>query len=105
MVDFANSDKDMILLFLKFLRRVCGIDEKKLRVYSYFYSNQDISKNINYWSKLTRVSKKQFSKPYIRDGFKEEKRDKMPYGLIHIRYNDKKLLNLILSWIGEYKNY
>ncbi|MFA6973846.1 MAG: hypothetical protein WC238_03890 [Parcubacteria group bacterium] len=103
MVDFANSDKDMILLFLKFLRIVCGIDEKKLRVYSYFYSNQDINRNINYWSKLTGISKKQFSKPYVRNDFKEEKKDKMPHGLIHIRYSDKKLLNLILSWIEEYK--
>ena len=104
MVDFANSDKDMILLFLKFLRAICGVDEKKLRVYSYFYSNQNVNGNINYWSKLTGISKKQFSKPYIRNDYKKEKKDRMPYGLIHIRYNDKKLLKLILDWIEEYKS-
>lgn len=104
-VDFANSDKDMILLFLKFLRKVCGIDEKKLRVYPYFYSNQDANRNINYWSRLTKISKKQFSKPYIRNDFRKEKKGKMPYGLIHIRYSDKKLISLILGWISEYKKY
>lgn len=103
MVDFANSDKDMIQLFLKFLRRVCGIDEKKFRVYCYFYANQDIKKNIEFWSKITRIDKKQFTKPYIRHDFRKDKLDKMPYGLIHIRYSDKKLLNLIKEWIGEYK--
>jgi len=103
MIDFANSDKDMIKLFLKFLRKVCGIDEKKLRVYSYFYSNQDIDKNIDFWSKLTGISKKQFTKPYIRDDFREDKIDRMPHGLVHIRYGDKKLLNLIKNWIEEYK--
>lgn len=103
-VDFANSDKDMIVIFLKFLRKVCGIDEKKLRVYSYFYSNQDINKNINYWSKLTKIHKSQFTKPYIRKDFREDKKDKMPHGLIHIRYGDKKLLNLIKDWISECKN-
>jgi len=104
MVDFANSDKDMIRLFLKFLRIVCGVDEKRLRVYSYFYSNQDKDKNILYWSKLTKIPKSQFTKPYIRKDFREDKKDKMSYGLIHIRYSDKKLLNLIKSWIEEYKN-
>ena len=103
MVDFANSDRDMIKLFLKFLRKVCGVDEKRLRVYSYFYANQDINKNIEFWSKVTKIDKKQFTKPYIRQDYKEGKIDKMPYGLIHIRYSDKKLLNLIKEWIGEYK--
>jgi predicted DNA-binding protein YlxM (UPF0122 family) len=104
MVDFANSDKDMIRLFLKFLRMICGVDEKRLRVYPYFYSNQDANKNINYWNKLTKIPKSQFTKPYIRKDFREDKKDKMPHGLIHIRYSDKKLLNLIKSWIEEYKN-
>ena len=103
MVDFANSDKDMIALFLKFLRKVCGVDEKRLRVYCYFYANQNIINNINYWSRITKINKKQFTKPYIRHDFKENKSNKMPHGLIHIRYSDKKLLNLIKNWIKEYK--
>lgn len=103
MVDFANSDKDMIALFLKFLRKICGVDEKKLRVYSYFYANQNIAKNTNFWSKITKINKKQFTKPYIRKDYRKEKIDKMPHGLIHIRYSDKKLLNLIKDWIEDYK--
>jgi hypothetical protein len=102
-VDFANSDEEMIRLFLKFLRKICGVDEKKLRAYLYIYSNQNPNKNINYWNKITKISKKQFTKPYVRKDFKEEKIDKMPHGLIHIRYGDKKLLRLIKSWIEEYK--
>lgn len=102
-VDFANSDKDMIKLFLKFLRRVCGIDEKRVRIYPYFYANQDIKKCINFWSKVTKIHKKQFTKPYIRENYNKDKTNKMPYGLIHIRYSDKKLLNLIKNWISEYK--
>ena len=73
-------------------------------MYAYFYSNQDANKNINYWSRLTKISKKQFTKPYVRKDFREDKKDKMPYGLIHIRYSDKKLFNLVKNWINEYKN-
>jgi len=32
-VDFANSDPDMIRIFVKFLRNICGIKEERLRVY------------------------------------------------------------------------
>jgi len=27
---------------------------------------------------------------------------KLLYGLVHIRYNDKKLLNVIKNWVKEY---
>lgn len=101
-VDFANSKPAMISLFLKFLRRVCGIDESKLRIYLYCYSNQDVKGLINYWSKLTKIPKSQFTKPYVREDFKIEKVGKMKYGLIHVRYYDKKLLELIRKWIEKY---
>ena len=32
-----------------------------------------------------------------------DKIGKMPYGLVHIRYADKKLLNLLRQWIEETK--
>ncbi len=101
-VVFANSKPAMISLFLKFLRRVCGIDESKLRIYLYCYSNQDVKGLINYWSKLTKIPKSQFTKPYVREDFKIEKVGKMKYGLIHVRYYDKKLLELIRKWIEKY---
>jgi hypothetical protein len=104
-VDFANSDKDMIILFLKFLREICGVDERRLRVFPYFYANQNIEKNISFWTKITKIKKAQFTKPYIRNDFDESKKYKMPHGLIHIRYADKKLLRLIKNWIEEYKNF
>lgn len=102
-VDFANSDKDMIILFLKFLRKVCGVDEKRLRVYPYLYANQDIRECINFWSEITKIEKGQFTQPYIRKDYDENKIGKMPFGLVHIRYSDKKLLTLIKKWIDEYK--
>ncbi|MBI2035857.1 MAG: hypothetical protein HYT12_04250 [Candidatus Liptonbacteria bacterium] len=101
-VDFANCKPEMIKLFLEFLRKICGIDESRLRVYLYCYANQNINNIINFWSALTKIPKSQFTKPYIRTDFDIKKIDKMRYGLIHIRYHDKKLLNLIRGWISEY---
>lgn len=100
-VDFANSDPLMIEIFLKFLHSIYQPDKTRLRVYLYCYSNQNIPKLINFWNKLTGISKNQFSKPYIRTDFKEGGR-RMRYGMIHIRYHDKKLLLDIKSMIKSY---
>jgi hypothetical protein len=71
-VDFANSQPKMILVFLKFLREICGIQEGKLRGFLYAYSDQDIGELITFWSGLTKS------------------------------YNDKKLLFTIKDWIEKY---
>ncbi len=101
-VDFANSNPEMIKIFVKFLRKICGINEKKLRVFLYCYSNQNIESLINYWYKITSIPLSQFTKPYVREDFLAEKVDKMKYGLIHIRYADKKLLYIIDKWTKNY---
>ena len=102
MVDFANSKPEMISLFLNFLRKICGVAESKIRIYLYCYANQDIKELINFWSKMLRLPPKSFTKPYVRNDFDKSKIGKMKYGLVHIRYHDKKLLNLLRKWINDY---
>ena len=101
-VDFANSNPRMIKLFPKFLREICGIDEKRLRVLLYCYANQDIEKLKRFWQKITEIPLNQFTKPYVRKNFLPGKKRKMKYGLLHIRYYDKKLLLQIEKWVEEY---
>ncbi len=100
-VDLANSDPKMISLFLKFLREICRIKEEKLSVQLYCYADQNVEELKNYWTKITKIPKEKFIKPYVRQDFKLDGR-KMLYGLVHIRYCDKKLLFQIDSWINEY---
>jgi len=103
-VDFANSNPYMAQIFLKFLRDICGISEERLRIYLYAYDNQSVTKLRKYWSNILNIPINQFTKPYIRKGNPNLNKRELPYGLVHIRYNDKKLLKLIGSWIEEYKN-
>ena len=98
-VDFSNSDSNMIKLFLKGLRTIYRINEKRLRIYLYCYCNQNIKYLVSYWSTLLNIPPNQFSKPYIRKDFDERKINKMPHGLVHIRYSDKKLLMQIKAEI------
>lgn len=101
-VDFANCKPEMVKVFLAFLREVCGVEEKKLRVYLYCYSDQKVEDLLGFWSKVTKIPRGQFTKPYIRQDFNKEKSGKMPYGLVHIRYSDKHLLLQLKEWIKDF---
>jgi len=101
-IDLANSNTEMIKIFLKFLREICGVTESKLRVYLYCYANQDVDELMNYWKDVTDIPLEQFQKPYVRYDFNDSKKGKMEHGLAHIRYHDKKLFRQFKSWISEY---
>jgi hypothetical protein len=101
-VDFANSDPVMIKVFLNFIRTSFVIDETKLRVYLYCYSNQNVVELIQHWSSVCNISQAQFSKPYVRTDFDPKQKRKMAFGMIHVRYHDKKLLLEIKDMIHSY---
>jgi hypothetical protein len=94
-VDLANNDPAMAQVFLTMLRRVYRVRESRLRLLLYCYANQNVENLINFWSKLLKIPTHQFIKPYVRKDFKPEKVNKMPHGVIHVRYCDKKLLGEI----------
>jgi hypothetical protein len=102
-VDFANCDPAMVYIFLIFLRKIYRIDESRLRILLYCYSNQNVKDLIKYWSSLTKIPASQFTKPYIRNDYRTNGRI-MPYGMVHIRYNDKKLLSEIKNLIESCKS-
>lgn len=101
-VDFANSDPDMIKLFIHFLRKIYSVDETKFRIYLYTFPNLPMETTMQFWSNLTKVAISQFSKPYIRIATNQV-HDKMPHGLVHIRYSDIRLLRDIMLDIEQIK--
>ncbi len=102
-VDFANSDPYMVCLFLDFLREICRIDERKIRCFIYAFDTQNIQDLECFWANTLKVKTSQFTKPQIKSAAANKQGHRMRYGLVHIRYCDKKLLRQILVWIDEYK--
>jgi hypothetical protein len=101
-VTFVNSDPKLIKLFLKFLRKICGVHEERIRITPHFYRDQDEVKLRKFWSGVTEVPLSQFCKSYIHQGKKGSYNKKSKYGTISLRYSDKRLLGQILRWIEEY---
>jgi len=101
-IDFANSDPQMVALFMRFLRSRYMLDEARLRASLYCYSNQKVPEITAFWSRLLTIPESQFTKAYVRNDYRADAR-KMTYGLVHIRYSDKKLLRDLLNLIESYK--
>ncbi len=101
-VDFANSNPRLIKIFLAFLKQICRVDEARLRLYLFCYPNQDSQELRRFWSNLTGISLNQFTKPYVRKYCSKKNEGVLRYGLLHIRYADKRLLYEIEKLIKEY---
>lgn len=97
-VDLANTDPKLVLVFLRFLREICGVAESRLRALLYVYEGQDVGAIRRYWSTLTQIPEAQFQKPYVSRYRTDRARQKiLPYGVIHIRYSDTKLFQRLLA--------
>lgn len=101
-IDFANSDPNMAQLFMFFLKSRYTLDSKRLYCQIYYYADQDIEAITRYWSKKLSLPRTSFRYPYKKDNFKVGGK-KLLYGVVHIRYNDKKLLRDVLNLIESYR--
>jgi hypothetical protein len=102
-LDFANSDPDMAEIFVRFLQNRYTLDLKRLRCSVYCYADQELEDIVRFWVWRTGFPPRNFKNHYIRKDFTPGAR-KLPYGVLHIRYHDKKLLRDMLNLIESYRS-
>lgn len=105
-VDFANSDPELIRIMMEFFRKICKVEEKKIKIQLIAHKNIDINKVVAYWSKLTKIPKNQFIKTCCsvsKSSKNKRNKNSLPNGTIHIRINDVKLFFRIIGWIDGLK--
>jgi hypothetical protein len=102
-VKFTNSDPDMISLFVKFLRNICGVDEKRLKALLHIYPDHNEKELLVFWTEKTKIPKERFYKSYLHLGKKGTYKQKSKFGTLTINYPDKRLLKLIMDWINDYR--
>lgn len=103
-VDFTNSDPVAVQVFLRFLREIARVEERKLRLYLYCFEDQSTESLMRFWSKKLGLPSSAFTKPYVRRYATSRQRSthaKKPHGVIHLRYNDKRLLEKILQLCSD----
>lgn len=101
-VVLSNSDPNLVKIFLKFLREICEVSNKRLRVVLHYYQYQKEDKLIKYWAKATKIPVGQFCKSFLHDKTGGSYKRVSKFGTISLRYSDKELLKIINLWIKEY---
>ena len=94
-VELVNSDKYLIIAFLKFLRCL-NIDENRLRGKVKIHKNQNIVQIEQYWSHISKIPLKQFHKPIIRN---YDNNNKNSVGTFTVIYSSTKLWKCIMEGI------
>jgi hypothetical protein len=97
-VKFANSDKDMIWLMMRWFREVCHVPESKFRIALHIHNLHMKHKVKEYWSKVTGVNQNQFNKVYIKKTTLKHKRIPLYEGTCSIVVCSKELFRKIVGW-------
>ena len=92
-LSIANSDPDMIAVFLKFMRDILKIKEEKITAGIHVYPSTNVVEARNYWSSIIKLDSHKF---YIVNQVSRASRSKrpynsLPYGTAVIKVCDRKL--------------
>lgn len=104
---FANSDPKIIKFMMEWFRKFCNIPDNKFRGAIWLHENLDISRAINFWSKLTKIPKKQFHKTYIagnKTNSNKIRKNIHSYGVFSIRFSSVDIQRKITGWISALFN-
>lgn len=92
-VAFANSDPAMIRTFLYLFRHGFEVNDHKIQAFLHLHNYHNISKQINFWSKITDIPK---NKIIVYNKVNSGKNIRINYpGCISIRYSDVQIFNEI----------
>ena len=83
---FINSDPILISFFLQLFRLAFKVNERKFRVLMHLHPYHNEKKQKKFWSEITGVSSKQFSKAYRKSNGKKNIREGYQ-GCVSVRYN------------------
>lgn len=92
---FANTDPEMVKLFVNCLKRQFGISDKDIKVSIRIYGDMDGDECINYWSEVSGVKQVNKFKLDVQNG---KKNGKLKYGMCRVRVNKP---GFILKYFNE----
>jgi len=96
-VRIANVDPRLIKIFIRFLRKVCGIPKEKIRAYILLYPDLETKDCLNYWAKQSGLRLENFTKSVIIQG--RHKTRRLSYGVCNINVSSSYLSRKMNIWL------
>lgn len=103
-ISLSNTDPQMIIFYLKWLRGI-SVPQEKIKVRLHLYSDMDIGIETQFWEKVTGLKKTHFQKPHIKktDSKKITYRG-FGHGTCNIIVDDSTISEYVLQGLKYIKN-
>ncbi|MFA5208174.1 MAG: helix-turn-helix domain-containing protein [Candidatus Paceibacterota bacterium] len=103
----SNTDPAMIKFFIYWLEKSLDVSRDKMKVQLQLYSDMIIGEEVDFWSKILKLDKQQFIKPYIKDNLfsKINHKGGFGHGTCNLGIGDARLSERVLmalKSIGDY---
>lgn len=103
-VSFTNSDPGLMNLFLCLFRSSFDLDEKKFSICVHLHPYHDKDKQLEFWSKVTKIPISQFMKPWLKKN--SDLYSKKDYqGCANIRYYSTDVARELKTFAIEYMKF
>jgi predicted transcriptional regulator len=104
-ISVSNTDPSVVLFFIKWLA-LLGVSKEKVKVHLHLYSDMDIQKELDFWSKTLNVPLSAFRKPYIKSSKRAEISyvQKFTHGTCNVIYLNQPLHEYILASIEHFRS-
>ena len=98
----SNSDPELIRLYMRFLREVCGVRDERMTASIRAYEHMNERRLIEFWKDVTLLPQNCFRKTYYGVSKSSQGKrpfNRLPHGTIMIRVNDTSLFHKVMGWI------
>jgi len=101
-VSLSNTDPRVIRLFLRFLREICGVSERRIFAWINIFDDVDLEEAQTYWEEVTWLPRPQFYRSFVRPRRGGTYRNISRYGTIKVGVSNTELYDIVQEWCEEY---
>ena len=97
LIRMSNSEFYLHLVFIRFSEKFLNVGREKIKVWLLLYSDHNIEKCLEIWSKKLNINKSNFNKSQVIMG--KEKTKKLQYGVGNSIISSTSLKKKIMKWL------
>lgn len=104
-VMFTNTDPAMIKTFISWVA-LLGVQKSNLKVYLHLYEDMDVATAIEYWSKVLKIRKNKFRKPYIKKTIARKRKNykgRFGFGTCNVYFTNRDTREKIAAAIAYFR--
>ena len=103
-VSLANTDAQVIRVFLRFLREICRVEESQLWGWINMFDDRNLEKAQRYWEDVTGLPRSQFYEPTVRPARGGSYLNISEFGTVTVGINNTVLRDIVLGWCRNHLN-